>query len=211
VTTVTGLAAGLILAAVARPVSAQGVEAFYLVSRAAHPELPDPHGRGVALRFTLTDRLSIRWALLNYRAHVVRDRKVCIFHTPDFDCARESTVSDASLLGVNVTGMLRLLGEETAELGAGVGISVNQLHHRVEVATSRRSPGIVEPHAGQAGALLRLEGRIAPENLPVYVAAGLRAHWVRFTGCLQGASETITPFCNWTAIRDLQLSVGVRF
>jgi hypothetical protein len=199
--------AALVVACPVRPVVAQEVGAGFAVADSDHESFPSPSGPALHVLFDVSPDWFVDLTLQRLSADVSGDGIVCANYTPRVSCAPELVHQSTTMSGFRAGIARNLLGAERWRVGAGVGLSFNQLDAR-SMGVSGREGDLLAPNGGQLGALGFLRGALAPfDGLGLRLTGKLTTHWVDFSACSGETPPRYDPFCTAGTFHEVQLGL----
>lgn len=190
---------------------AQEIGASRVVASSDHVEFPGPSGASVHVLVPLAPGWYARLALNQLSDETAKVGSVCVNYTPRVGCTLQDTRTETELSGFRGGIMRALSFGEALRVGAGAGLSFNQLDVDAR-GPSGQQADILAPNGGQIGGfgLLSVTWRPLP-GVPLQVNGGLTGHWVRFHSCSGETPPRYDPFCDPGTFRELDLGVGYAF
>jgi hypothetical protein len=196
---------------VAPALGAQELGAFYSFGSSDQVEIPDPTGFGAFAQWEFPGSWLVRVSLHRFAQDTYKEGVVCANYSVRIDCISEMVDTSVTMGGLRGALMRAFHVGKVARIGAGLGVSFNQINAEATGETGRRAD-LLAPNTGQLGFLALLSGALAPlPSIPVRLTGTVTGHWVNFRSCSSNEPPQYAPFCGTDLFKDVELGVSYTF
>lgn len=190
----------------------QELGGFAIAASSDHPELPGPVGFGLASTWEFGGSFMARLSYHRLSDDTRKDGVVCDQYSQRINCRAEITETTVSLSGLRTAFLYRVPVGGIVRLGAGGGLSFNQLKTDAIGTVSNLDADLLAPNAGIIGFSALFSAAVLPfPALPLEFTGGLGVHWVNFDTCSGNDPPQYDPYCGMEAMREIELGLAFRF
>jgi hypothetical protein len=177
-----------------------------------HKELPSPRGFGITTSWEFGGSFLTRLSFNRVSGDTRKDGIVCDQYALRINCRTEVTQTSVALSGLRAALMWAPPLWDRVRLGAGGGLSFNQLTTASVGTESGLEADLLAPNAGIIGFTALISAAVTPvSTLPVKLTGGFGVHWVDFSTCSGNDSPRYDPYCGMASFREIELGLSYVF
>lgn len=185
---------------------------FGISSNSEHVEIPGGEGYGFAAFWQFGGPFLARLSYHRLSDETEKEGVVCDQYSQRINCRPEITENSVRLSGLRGSLLLTVSVWDRLQLGAGGGLSFNQVSAESVGKESDRDADLLAPNAGIIGYGALVSAAVAPlEALPLRVFGGFGVHWVGFNTCSANEPPQYDPFCGRESFQEVEFGLSFAF
>jgi hypothetical protein len=191
--------------------AAQQVGGLLVFGSSDHPELSNANGWGAFAAAPIASWMQFRLSYHRVSQDSQSEGWVCLRYAPSLGCNFEEIETTQSLGSLRVSLLPRVTVRDALQIGAGGGVSFNQVSVEAIGTATGRKANLDAPRTGQIGYQGMASVAFTPvERVPLTAIGQFTAHWVNFRNCVS-YEDVYDPYCGVYLFKEVSLGLAWKF